>query len=104
MDDTIAYLPVKHRPDDVERVLTVVSPYSGPCRHQRFIIDERLLQVECADCKALLDPIQALVTLCRQETRYHELHERYQDQMQRLRERSRTKCQHCGQMTRISNA
>jgi uncharacterized protein YeaO (DUF488 family) len=36
------------------------------------------------------------------EHRWHELHARYQDEMQRLAERERTKCQHCGQLTRIS--
>ncbi|MES2729992.1 MAG: hypothetical protein V4621_07880 [Pseudomonadota bacterium] len=95
-------LPVKFRTDDTERVLTVVSPYGG-CRHERFTIDSRLTQVECRDCKAVLDPMFALTALAKQETRYHELHARYQDEMARLRERSRTKCEHCGEMTRISH-
>lgn len=83
-----------------ERVLTQVHGYA--CMHKRFTVDERLQEIECRDCKAKLNPMYALLSLCRQEGRYHELHERYQDEMQRLAERTRTKCQHCDQMTRIS--
>lgn len=95
-------LPVKFRDDDIERVLTVVSQYGG-CRHERFTIDKRLAQVECRDCKAVLDPMFALTKLAEKETRYHELHARYQDEMARLAQRTKTKCEHCGSMTRISH-
>lgn len=100
--DNVTPLPVKHRTTSTERVLTEVHSYA--CRHVRFVVDEKLEQVECADCKERLSPIYALLQLCRQETRYHELHARYQDEMQRLTERSRTKCRHCGQMTPISRS
>jgi hypothetical protein len=102
-DDNVVHLPFKRVEDD-SRVLTVVSPYGNPCKHERFTIDEKLNQVECRDCKVVLNPMYALVALARQETRYHDLHARYQDEMKRLGERSKTKCQHCGQMTRISSA
>jgi hypothetical protein len=42
--------------------------------------------------------------LAGEETKWHESFKRYQAEMRRLSERSRTKCQHCGQMTRISHA
>lgn len=90
--------------EDTKRVLTVVSPYGGKCRHVRFTIDERLALVECSDCGERLDPMYALTTLARQENRYHDLHERYADQMKRLGERSKTKCEHCQKLTRISRA
>lgn len=95
-------LPVKPRDNDSERVLTQVHSYA--CMHKRFTVDERLQEVECRDCKVKLNPMFALLSLCRQEGRYHELHARYQDEMQRLGERSKTKCQHCDKMTRISRA
>lgn len=93
-------LPVKPRTTSTERVLTMAPSYK--CMHRRFSIDERLAQVTCSDCKERLDPMVALVSLSHQESRYHELHERYQDEMKRLKERSRTKCRHCGEMTPIS--
>jgi hypothetical protein len=101
-DDTaeVFQFPFK-RIEDTNRVLTVVSPYGAKCPHKRFTIDEKLALVECSDCKERLDPIYALKTLAQQEGRYHELHTRYADQMKRLGERSRTKCEHCQKMTRI---
>lgn len=86
---------------DPERVLHQVSTYEG-CRHKRFLVNEKLEYVECADCKEKLSPMWVLGELSHRENRYHELHQRYHDELKRLGERSRTKCQHCGQMTRIS--
>lgn len=99
---SVTTLPVKPRDNNIERVLTEV--HTAKCYHRRFTIDEKLQEVECRDCGEKLNPMFALVQLARQENRYHELHERYQDEMTRLAERSKTKCQHCGQMTRISKA
>lgn len=93
-------LPVKPRDTSTERVLTEVRSYA--CRHERFVIDDHLQEVACGDCGEKLNPMYALVQLCRKENRYHELHARYHDELNRLAERSRTKCEHCGQMTRIS--
>lgn len=98
----VAILPVTPRDNSTDRVLTEVRSYE--CQHNRFTIDEKLQEVECRDCKEKLSPMYALLALARQETRYHELHARYQDEMKRLAERSKTKCQHCGQMSRISKA
>lgn len=98
----VVALPVKHRDNNIDRVLKEVHSYE--CAHRRFTIDAKLAQVTCSDCQERIDPMYALIQLARQETRYHELHARYQDEMQRLAERSRTKCRHCGQMTPISNA
>lgn len=95
-------LPVKPRDNDNERVLTQVHSYQ--CMHRRFTVDERLGQVECRDCKEKLNPMFALLSLCRQEGRYWELHARYQDELARLAARSKTKCEHCDKMTRISRA
>jgi uncharacterized protein YeaO (DUF488 family) len=41
--------------------------------------------------------------LAHRETDFHQLAERYHDEMRRLSERSRTRCMHCGKMTRISD-
>lgn len=81
-------------------MIEVVHQYR--CMHDRFTVDPRLEQVTCADCKERPDPMQALVRLAQKETQYHELHERYAQEMQRLSERQRTKCRNCGHMTPIS--
>jgi hypothetical protein len=100
----LLYLPVKRKDGDVKRVLTVAYPSYGECQHKRFTIDEKLSQVECRDCGVVLNPMYALLQLAREENRYHELHARYQSELKRLAERSRTKCEHCNKMTRITRS
>ena len=102
LDTNVTLLPVKPRIDlGKDRVLK--SVHLGRCWHKRFIVDEQLAEVECADCHEKLNPMWVLQQLSIQENRFHELHARYHDELKRLGERSRTKCQHCGEMTRISN-
>ncbi len=38
-----------------------------------------------------------------EENQWSRMRERYLEEMKRLRERSRTKCMHCGAMTEISH-
>lgn len=102
-DKKVERLPVKHREQTKGRVLEMVRPKYNECQHTRFIIDTKLAKVMCRDCSAQLDPMYALSQLANQETKYHDLHERYQDEMGRLKARVKTKCQHCGHMTRISD-
>lgn len=102
-DDKITPLPVKHRDAVQGRVLTIVKPAYRECQHRRFTVDKRLKDVTCRDCGAALDPMYALIQLATQETEYHQLHERYQDELARLGKRQKTKCEHCGEMTRISH-
>lgn len=103
-DDTadVLPLPVKLRKDlGDEHVLKAV--HTGKCWHAGgFIVDEQLALVTCAGCGEKLSPMWALVQLSHREHRYHELHARYHDELKRIADRSRTKCDHCGQMTRIS--
>jgi ribosomal protein S27E len=100
-DDNVHELPVKIRPElGDERALRVVS--SGGCWHKVFIVDEKLAEVTCATCGTKLNPLWVLTQLAQSENRFHELHARYHDELKRLAERSKTKCEHCGGMTRIS--
>lgn len=95
-------LPVIPRDQSTERVLTPV--YVTKCFHRRFLVDEKLQEVECGDCHEKLSPMYVLTRLCSKENRYHELHARYHDELARLAARSRTTCQHCGKMTTISRS
>lgn len=103
----VTQLPVRFKqplPDD--RV--VVRPWEvgkrEECRHLncQYIISEELAEVECGRCGAKLNPMWVLGQLAHSDRRMHEAAERYRDEIKRLNERSRTKCQHCGQMTGIS--
>ena len=103
--DNVTKLPVRFKtpvPDD----RTLVRPWEvarhGQCMHDKFIVDDKLLEVECGKCGDKLSPMWVLVQLASREMRIHEAAKRYQEEMKRLAERERTKCLHCGQMTRIS--
>jgi hypothetical protein len=67
-----------------------------------YLVDEALAEVECGKCGAKLNPMWVLVRLANEDRRLNESQRRYQEEMARLNERERTKCEHCGQMTRIS--
>jgi ribosomal protein S27AE len=73
------------------------SHFNGP-----FLVDEKAAEVTCGRCKEKLNPMWVLGQLVQKESRWHEHFERYQDEMKRLAERSRTKCRRCGEMTPIS--
>jgi hypothetical protein len=119
-DDKIKPLPVKFKkpPGDEPPFLKVVH-YGGPCNHQWFwrgdptsadsrmvnvtyLIREGETEVECSNCGTKLDPMWVLRRMATEETQWLRTRERYMDEMKRLRERSRTKCWHCGKMTEIS--
>lgn len=95
-------LPVSRR-RDLGNGRTLAPVLGTKCFHQHgYLVDERAADVTCAACGEKLNPMWVLMQLMHKEHRWHELHARYQDEMQRLAERERTKCQHCGQLTRIS--
>lgn len=103
-------LPVKFKtPVPVDRVL--VRPFEiqrhEPCIHSplmgaSYVVDEKLAEVECGKCGAKLNPMWVLAQIASHDRRLHEAQARYQDEQKRLAERSKTKCQHCQKMTRIS--
>ena len=123
MTDDVTKLPVRFKaPPTGERVLEVVGRYGDGerCNHDfyfagdplsggsvmkrvTYLVDEAAAEVECSNCHAKLNPMWVPARLAHHETQYHELASRYQEEMRRLSERKRTKCEKCGYMTRISN-
>jgi ribosomal protein S27AE len=106
-DANVKRLPVRFKhpmPDD----RSVVRPHEvgryDACDHWRvvYIVDEKKNTVECGKCGADLNPIWALGQLASRDSLFHETAKRYQEEMRRLDERERTKCENCGKMTRIS--
>ena len=106
-DGNIKRLPIRFKtPQPEER--TLVRPFevgaTSPCSHfyTQYVVDEALAEVECYKCKAKLNPMWVLTRLANEDRRYEEAQKRHQDEMQRLSDRTRTKCFHCGKMTTIS--
>jgi hypothetical protein len=118
-DDNVKQLKVKFKkpPGEGERpFLEIVNQYSSKddCDHRAYYVEGRGFvnvtykiregetEIECGRCETRLDPMFVLRILAREETHWQQARERYIDEMKRLRERSRTKCENCGHMTRIS--
>lgn len=96
-------LPVKKTEPPGDRMLQPV-PYAGRCAHRNttFEIDLAAGDCKCLGCGERVTAIFVLEKLMQEESRWMRTRAAYQDEMKRLKERERTKCQHCGQMTRIS--
>lgn len=116
-DDKIKRLPVRFKepPNEAGRTLKVVdnrfSRDDCDHRYQRgthnlvtYLIRTGETEVECGGCGTRLDPMFVLNLMASAETDWLRTRQLYVEEMARLGERERTKCQHCGQMTRISHA
>lgn len=80
----------------------VRSRYSlGKCKHRRLLVDQDNAFVECKDCGEKLNPIAMLSRFANEETRWNMERENLNKALEKFREKSRCKCQHCGKMTRI---
>lgn len=99
--DNVTLLPVRFKePPGEDTPFLVIEP--GRCAHfGPFVIDHAAEFVTCKRCGERLNPMFVLHRLAMEETRWHRARETYQDEMRRLEERSRTRCDHCGKMTRI---
>ena len=111
----VTRLPIqfKSRPSE-DRPMLEVLHYDGKCNHRSVIIGSSIIQVkyllrdgetevECGNCGMRLDPMWVLKILANEENHWFNNRARYLEEMKRLSERSRTECQHCGKMTKISS-
>lgn len=115
-DDNVKRLNVRFKapPEDGGEMLRIVRPYSrDECNHRwrmvgakqidaHYLIREGETEVECGLCGTRLDPMFVLMRLATEEQQWSRTRKAYQDEMSRLNKRRRTKCDHCGQMARIS--
>ena len=79
-DDNVTKLPVRFKnpmPED----RTLVRPWEvqryGECTHDKFIVDDKKLEVECGKCGERLNPMWVLVQLCSKDMRMHEAAKRF---------------------------
>ena len=102
-DDDVTKLPIRNKRKDDGRLFLVPPPYEK-CKHYRgpFEVDEDAGTCKCLECGEDVSPMFVLKRLMSQESRWNRARENYKDEMKRLAERSKTKCEHCGKMTRIS--
>lgn len=98
----IASVPIDDEPTNVIVLSEVITRYRhDKCQHKHISVDEVENEVECADCGKRLNPIVALVRLAREESRLKIRIQQLKELNRQFDEKSRTKCQHCGRMTRV---
>ncbi len=105
LGENIVQLPVGHKPPPEQGSYLRPVPY-GVCMHWRgpYEVDIPGAKCKCLQCGAEVSAIFVLQQLMNDESQWKRERAVYQDEMKRLAERSRTKCQHCGELTRISRA
>ena len=103
MGDKIKTLPVKNKRQDDGKVFLVLPPYEK-CKHYDgpFELDEDAGICRCKECGDEVTALFVLKRLMQKESQWNKSRSYYKDEMKRLAARSRTKCDHCGKMTRIS--
>lgn len=115
-DDNITKLPINFKapPSEQGPMLKVLDYFDRErCNHTfayvdgrrvdaQYLIREGETEVECGLCSTKLDPMFVLKRLAHEETKWDRDRRSYQEEMKRLSERRRTKCDNCGKMTRIT--
>lgn len=104
-DKDISKLPVKNKREGTKELFLVRRPYER-CKHYDgpFELDEDAGKVHCLECQEEVSPIFVLKRLMQLESRWMRSHNQYHDEQSRLAKRSRTTCDHCGKMTKISRS
>lgn len=102
MDDKITRLPVVHRTRDVALELVHYDP-KEPCSHKHchYRIREGEAEVECGGCGTRLEAMFVLRQLAIEDSLWKQRQQAAAKTAQEVSQRIRTKCQHCGRMTRI---
>lgn len=84
---------------ELERTMIRVVDFK--CKHNKFLVDEKLAYVECAICGEKLNPIWALGQMCNEEHRVITRIEFLNKLSEKAYKKTRCKCEKCGEMTRI---
>lgn len=96
-----------HNPSPKKTIIESSRRYPiAECKHKGpYSVDEKKWSVECGDCGALLNPIWVMIQLARQEAYYsrriEDLSKHLKEINEEIKDRARTKCTHCGNMTAI---
>jgi len=100
-DHTITPFPKKKRETkgDSDAVFAVQE---RTCWHDKFIVDEKLEQVECADCGERLNPMWVLKRIATKEDSARRSLEKLHGALRDAKQAKRWKCGHCNGMNDIT--
>lgn len=93
-DEKVKYLSLEHKR---------YKNY-GECSHDYAIVDEELNEITCLHCNKKLNPIKYLAKLADKEGAFYRKHVELREAHAKLLDKTRCKCQNCGQMTRIDKS
>lgn len=102
MSDDVVRLRVRRKNIDPDRTLEVVPRCR--CQHLRFVIDESLDAVECADCGDRLSPMWVLKQLAFKESWLAQRRDFFRKQVAALQERTKFKCGKCGSINDLTRS
>lgn len=83
------------------RAHSAVRRFAGECFHRRIVLDRDLAEIECGDCHAKLNPVQWIENQARVFEWMLEREREARATIAAANARTRTKCQHFGQMTGV---
>lgn len=78
------------------------SRFDRKCPHYRIAVDVDFAAIECRDCGKELNPIEWIAMMTEEWARVTSLYKKYTVAKELYDEKERSRCQHCGKMTRIN--
>ena len=87
----------------MDRVIEITKRKSHDCKHNKFIVDPQLGYVECGICGEHLNPMWVVGQYANGEHRLFKQFERLKRLAEETKGKTRCKCEHCGEMTKIAN-
>lgn len=71
------------------------------CLHTNLVVDDTLMQIECGTCGEKLNPFFAIRQIMRTYDKWKFQKAKAELALAAAEKKSKTKCQHCGKMTRV---
>lgn len=72
------------------------------CQHRKVTVDEKLSHIKCRDCKETINPIWWITQLAQKWSRVKALYEKNRAAAKLYEEKQRTRCEHCGRITKVN--
>lgn len=72
------------------------------CQHRKVTVDSRLSYLKCRDCKETINPVWWITRLAENWYRVKNLYEQNRNAAKLFEEKQRTRCQHCGRITKVN--
>ena len=86
-----------------DQVIQTVTRFSGHCKHNKFLVDTRLDYIKCAICGEHLNPMWVVSQYADDEHRLCKHLKRLERLIEETKHKTKCKCEHCGEMTKIAN-